>query len=109
MQLSNSVMAALEKYSWPGNIRQLENTIERLVLTIPKPIITVEDLPRMLSPEENDQAVKVERILKLDDAVKILEKELIKMALDEYGTTVRAAEALGINQSTVSRKWLSMT
>ncbi len=104
MQLSNSVMAALEKYSWPGNIRQLENTIERLVLTIPKPIITVEDLPRMLSPEENDQAVKVERILKLDDAVKILEKELIKMALDEYGTTVRAAEALGINQSTVSRK-----
>ena len=105
MQMSNSVIGAFEQYHWPGNIRQLENTIERLVLTVPKPIITVDDLPRMIHPDDSDrQAVKVERIIKLDDAVRLLEKELIKMALEEYGTTVKAAEALGINQSTVSRK-----
>ena len=104
MHISNEAISALEKYTWPGNIRQLENTMERLVLTTPKHIITVDDLPVMFRKETETAAVKVSKIIHLDTAIKELEKELITMALDEYGTTVKAAEVLGINQSTVSRK-----
>ena len=104
MQLSNSAISMLEKYSWPGNIRQLENTIERLVLTTPKPVITAGDLPKVFWEGSRLPAVKVNKIIRLDAAIEELEKELIRMAVEEYGTTVKAAEALGVNQSTVSRK-----
>ena len=105
MRFSNKAIAALEKYSWPGNIRELENTIERLVLTTTKPIITIDSLPeKIMNSDEMSSAVKVSRIVKLDVAIREVEKELIKMAINEYGTTTKAAEALGINQSTVSRK-----
>ncbi len=104
MQISNSAISALERYPWPGNIRQLENTIERLVLTTPKPTITANDLPKMFLENGGSASVNVNKITRLDTAVEELEKELIKMAVEEYGTTVKAAEALGVNQSTVSRK-----
>lgn len=105
MRFSNKAIAALEKYSWPGNIRELENTIERLVLTTTKPIITIDSLPeKIMNSDEMSSAVKVSKIVKLDVAIREVEKELIKMAINEYGTTTKAAEALGINQSTVSRK-----
>ena len=104
MQLSNNAISALEEYPWPGNIRQLENTIERLVLTTPKPTITIDDLPPVFKGEEFQKKVKVNQITRLDAAIEELEKDLIKMALDEYGTTVKAAEVLGVNHSTVSRK-----
>lgn len=104
MQLSNRAMTILENFPWPGNIRQLENTIERLVLTTLSPIITAEDLPELFLKNHGEKIVKVDRITRLDTAIEALEKELIKMALDKYETTVKAAEALGVNQSTVSRK-----
>lgn len=104
MQISNSAISALERYPWPGNIRQLENTIERLVLTTPKPTITANDLPKVFLENSSGTSVNVNKITRLDTAVEELEKELIKMAVEEYGTTVKAAEALGVNQSTVSRK-----
>lgn len=105
MRFSNKAISALEKYAWPGNIRELENTIERLVLTTSKPIITVDSLPeKIMNSDEMSSAVKVSRIVKIDVAIREVEKELIKMAINEYGTTTKAAEALGINQSTVSRK-----
>lgn len=104
MQISSSAVSTLEHYPWPGNIRQLENTIERLVLTTPKPMITANDLPKMFLENSSDTSVNVNKITRLDTAVEELEKELIKMAVEEYGTTVKAAEALGVNQSTVSRK-----
>lgn len=107
MRFSNRAIEVLEKYSWPGNIRELENTIEKLVLTTSNPVITAKDLPEKFADarcSDSVGAVKITEIIKLDDAIKAVEKELIRMAIDEYGTTTRAAEALGINQSTVSRK-----
>ena len=40
-----AAMAAIQSYSWPGNIRELENTLERVTYVMPKSLITVEDLP----------------------------------------------------------------
>lgn len=65
---------------------------------------TAEDLPKVFLEGNRMPAVKVNKIIRLDTAVEELEKELIRMAVEEYGTTVKAAEILGVNQSTVSRK-----
>ena len=52
--LSQEARKALEGYSWPGNIRELENTVERLVVTNRNGIILPADLPSRII-EENRQ------------------------------------------------------
>ena len=105
MRFSNKALAAMSNYSWRGNIRELENTVERLVLTVPRTIITAEELPDFIINQEDEcTAIKVDRIISLDQAMTIVEKELYQMAINEYGTMAKAADVLGVNQSTVSRK-----
>src|SRR5207237_7993921 len=43
--LHSDAMAVLSRYSWPGNVRQLVNVVERLVITGHEPVATVDDLP----------------------------------------------------------------
>jgi transcriptional regulator with GAF, ATPase, and Fis domain len=43
--IDDDALAALKSYSWPGNVRQLENVIERAVVVAEKPVITVDELP----------------------------------------------------------------
>lgn len=78
MQLSSSVLTSLSQHPWPGNIRQLQNTIERLVLTTSKPIITASDLPDDLRIDDSTDPIKVERVMKLDEAISSLEKKSYK-------------------------------
>ena len=108
IHLSDKALQAIKQYHWPGNIRQLENTIERMILTSAKRIIGLQDIPKdiMVSADETYD-VSVDRVLNMSDATVSLEKQLIRMAIDEYGTTTEAAKALGLNQSTVSRKMVA--
>lgn len=105
MQLSDSAIRRMGQYDWPGNIRQLENMVERLVLTVQKYIVNGTDLPEEFTV---DSAVKnnisVKKLIPIEEAIEELERQLISMALEKYETTVKAAQVLGINQSTVSRK-----
>ncbi|NIR48076.1 sigma-54-dependent Fis family transcriptional regulator [candidate division KSB1 bacterium] len=48
-QISPNAMTLLQNYRWPGNVRQLENVIERLIALIPGPIIDSEDLPAFIT------------------------------------------------------------
>lgn len=105
LQLSSGALNTLGQYSWPGNIRQLENSIERIVLTARNPVIRTGDIQSLFQKKETeDMPIEVKRIINLEQAVRMMETELITMAMEEYGTTVKTAEVLGINQSTVSRK-----
>ena len=47
--VNDSAMRVLESYDWPGNIRQLENVIERMILLSDKPILTFENIPSAMS------------------------------------------------------------
>lgn len=93
-------------YTWPGNVRELVNTIERLTITSRDALIDVDDLPEKIrrKDEKDGEAVVVNRIVPLTQAIEDLERRLIKMAIDQYGSGKRAAELLGVNQSTISRK-----
>ncbi|SHK11490.1 PAS domain S-box-containing protein [Paramaledivibacter caminithermalis DSM 15212] len=103
--ITSSVEKILLNYSWPGNIRELENIMERLIVTTKDDLIDEKDLPIFLLEEENScEKVKLEGILPLKEATEILERKLIKRAYKKYGTTYEMAEALGVNQSTVVRK-----
>jgi transcriptional regulator with PAS, ATPase and Fis domain len=105
-QLSQDALDVLESYSWPGNVRELQNIIERVSVTTDEELIDSNQITPLLKKGKQTQVQrKVSKIVPMKDATKALEEQLIKMAMDEYKTTSLAAKALGVSQSTISRKY----
>jgi len=104
--ISHQVIDVFLKYNWPGNIRELENLIENLVILNPNDIITPGDLPAKFCSENtsNTQLIDIDEIAPIKDAVSAVEINLIKKALTKYGSARKAAVALKIDQSTLVRK-----
>ncbi|HHW04023.1 MAG TPA: sigma 54-interacting transcriptional regulator [Thermoanaerobacterales bacterium] len=106
-QLTSEVVEVLTRYSWPGNVRELENVIERMVVISEDNQITKKDLPgEFFNKEEmnNSAGVYVSRLMPLKEASALVEYQLIKQAIEEGGSTYKAAEMLGVDQSTIIRK-----
>ncbi|SBV99247.1 PAS domain S-box [uncultured delta proteobacterium] len=104
-ELDPALMPRLIDYSWPGNVRELENIMERLVVTSPGSVIGVEDLPPFLRNVESSGAAPLALTGKtLKDILDEVEATVLRDALARHKTTRRAAEVLGIDQSSVVRK-----
>ncbi|CAK7005632.1 MAG: Anaerobic nitric oxide reductase transcription regulator NorR [Desulfovibrio sp.] len=104
-ELHPAVMPKLLDYPWPGNVRELENIMERLVVTSPGSIITLNDLPPFLREQEESGTTTLALEGKtLKDILEDVEEKVLRDALLKYKTSRRAAEALGIDQSSVVRK-----
>ena len=101
------IFPLFERYPWPGNVRELENQVENLMIVSQGDIITREDLPDKFFTTAEEQSFDFEHIIPLRDAVEQVEKSLIEKALAKYGSTRKAAAALGINASTIVRKMQS--
>jgi len=102
--IAETAIATLKNYWWPGNIRELENVIERLVAIADKSWITDEDLPVELHVGQPDgDGAGGENVL--DRAVSTFERNFIVRALDrhEWNTTA-TARALGVPLSTLKAK-----
>lgn len=99
-------MQLLLGYEWPGNIRELENLMEQLVVTSKGPVIYPEGLPRHLSKSSGTKlpGVAVSGILQLNKAVEETERQILKLAITKYKTSRKIAKALGVNQTTIIRK-----
>ncbi|QIB68902.1 PAS domain S-box protein [Aminipila butyrica] len=102
-KLSTTAFNQLLSYSWPGNIRELENVIERLVITTEEELITEADLPPNILREKRELPLSSEAQT-FDDMVEEFEKNVIQAAVKKYKTTVKVAEMLGMSQSTAARK-----
>ena len=102
-KFSPEVMDAFFRYSWDGNVRELQHAVERMVVLSPQSLIEVESLPEIIA-KERGEVIHVSEIIPLKDAQRILEEKLLAMARKKYKTTTAIAEVLGVNQSTVSRK-----
>ncbi|MDD3853703.1 MAG: sigma 54-interacting transcriptional regulator [Syntrophomonadaceae bacterium] len=104
------VIEALMRYSWPGNIRQLENLIERLVVTTSAEKIKLQHLPAYIlalgkdSEEAHEQAITVNQIIPLKLAVESVEKLLLQKTFSIANSCFKAAELLEVDASTISRK-----
>ena len=87
-------------YSWPGNIRELENIIERLTIIAQNGMITKDDLPKQLCGE-SDLSLPIKQ---LSEAIHDFKKDMIIRALTQAGgKKSSAAEMLGLPRSNFSR------
>src|SRR5688572_3776837 len=102
--IAETALDTLKGYWWPGNIRELENLIERLVAVSDKAWITDEDLPVEFHVAQlSNDGPSGENML--DRAVATFERNYIVRALDKYEWNVTAtARALGIPLSTLKAK-----
>lgn len=87
-----------EEYDWPGNIREMENLIERLSVTIDHDEIQWTDLPFLHHSSGNPNQQPLKKILQ------DLEIKIINEKLKEFKTTRKTAAALGISQSALVKK-----
>ena len=103
--ITSAALHALTGYPFPGNVRELINLVERLMVTSTSETIDVADLPqalRRLAGETNGSGP--ERLPTLRKALQKVESQLLRDALTRYKTQALAARYLGITQSTVARK-----
>jgi len=103
---SSEAIEALGRYNFSGNIRELANIIERLVVVTEKELIEIPDLPNIIkgsTAKEVTYAFFFEET-SLKDAIKKCESLMIEMAIRKYGTQSEAAKALRVDQGTISRK-----
>lgn len=106
--ISMDVVERLQQYGWPGNVRELQNIVERMLVLTREQDVSLHNLPLQLKPlveQERRFHVELPDVIPLKEALLHVEKRLILKAMQKYGTTRRAAEALGVDQSTVARKY----
>jgi two-component system NtrC family response regulator len=97
--LSHEAQDVLLKYDYPGNVRELENIIERAVVIAREEIISVEDLPFRESLEESPAGRNSSEDGLLRGSIEDLEKRLIVEAMEKAGDhQSRAADLLGISE-----------
>jgi two-component system NtrC family response regulator len=101
-------MDYLSGYDWPGNVRQLQNVVERCVVMASGETISVEDLPPEIKDEESQFKGAVDLLpsrLNLADTLEKIEAQLVRRALAKNDfVQVKAAEALGISKSLLQYK-----
>jgi transcriptional regulator with PAS, ATPase and Fis domain len=104
--VSPQVMALLMAYSWPGNIRELENAIQRMMVVTKTEVLEVQDLSAEIRGGETgprEPAKDLKGIAR--GSAEIVEKEAILDALTKTGGNVtRAARSLGISRATLQKK-----
>lgn len=99
-KISPEVIQNLLKYDWPGNIRELENTIERLIVTSDSNVI----VENSLKDTRNFNPVNESEPKLMFNVVEETEKQLIMEAQQQCRTTREMASILGISQSAVVKK-----
>lgn len=102
LTFSPRFVSFLEQFSWPGNVRQLENLMERLVITSQDPVLDTPALPLDYgaSPAETPPAAGGT----LEERMDAYEGQIIRDSYRRCRTTVAVAKELGISQATAARK-----
>ena len=119
LRISDEAMSLIRNYEFPGNVRELANLIERLVVIRPNGFVTATDLPWPIAPDSTPTddspevlSAEVSAVaslppegIDLKQYLATIEQEMIHNALEESGGVVqRAAELLGIGRTTLVEK-----
>lgn len=102
---SPAVLTAFTNYNWPGNIRELRAVVRYMLAISEGSVFNMEDLPAYLLtvlPSSSKTSGAASRSLK--EAVEELERDMITAALNDTGSTYKAARRLKVSQSTIVRK-----
>jgi len=100
--IEEEAISLFKQYEWPGNIRELENLIERMVVTNNVGVITRDEVSSVLGLKNR----KVDELgtKPLKDMVEELEKDVIISAIKKYGSVNKAASVLGLSQPALWKK-----
>lgn len=114
-EIGDDAMAALQAHDWPGNVRQLKNNVERLLILAggdPGQPITLESLPEEVSVVRNTSSAQdSDRIvsLPLRDAREHFEREYLQVQIERFGGNIsRTAAFVGMERSALHRKLKSL-
>jgi two-component system, NtrC family, response regulator len=107
IELSHDAWKCLFNYNWPGNIRELENVVERAVVLNSTGVIGIEDLPEYLL--EREEELDIDRFIPVDASLQKtleqIERKLLIRALKKCGNVQsHAAEMIGITKSLFQHK-----
>jgi DNA-binding NtrC family response regulator len=94
-------------YDYPGNVRELMNVCERLVVMSDTEVIDLQDLPHQLASHSDEASLTTTgwpQEMTLEQILESVERTVLADAVKEHGNQYRVADFLGINQSTVARK-----
>jgi two-component system response regulator AtoC len=106
-RISPEAMEALARYSWPGNIRELENTIERIIILSHGDEIGVNDLPAEVRAGLSSRDRAASGFVLPEEGIDLEEMELdmVRQALDRTGASVpKAAKLLGLTAKTLEAR-----
>lgn len=103
-KMSIEALDMLTEYQWPGNIRELINVMERVVITSLGNVIDIQALPEEVKKLPSYWDIDGDDIIPLKEATERVERRLIMNALKKYKTTRKAAAALHVSQATVVQK-----
>ncbi len=101
IKIAKDVMKYLDSYKWPGNIRELENTVQRLILTCTTDMISPSDLPNNIKKLDAKDSMDIKAGMSLEKAEAVFIKEtLIKSNLN----ISKASKVLGVTRKTLHNK-----
>ena len=106
-KITEQALNSLLDYHWPGNIRQLENTIFRLVALNNNNEISYEDVNGILDQQENKQSTSTDSQSDVEDwasAQASFEKQLLKQLYPLYPTTRKLAKRLNVSHNKIAMK-----
>lgn len=113
VKLDKKMMEFLHDYNWPGNIRELKNVVERIVILSENDSLSEKQFwyilqlgSKDISTKNNDtdDKIVVNGLMNLNKAHDIIDETMIQKALDKYSTVTGAAKAIGIDPSTIYRR-----
>ena len=105
LEASKEAIDVLMKYNYPGNVRELENIVERAVVLTRGKVITLNDLPMNMRGFKQEKALAILGKGTLTDQVGALEKQLIYDALQESnGNQTKAGKLLGLTERNLRYK-----
>ena len=102
-RVAPEVYNIFESYPWPGNIRELENVIERVVAIEERETITTSCLPKeLLQPERREIDLEIKPGFKLNETIEAITRDYVQKALEmSRGKLKEAAELLGVNYRSI--------
>ena len=103
MAPDREAMRFFETFDWPGNVRQLANCLESMVVLATGPTLTVDDLPANLAVLRSGDETQVR--IPIGTTIEDLERQAIEQTLERFdGNRTQAADSLGISVRTLQRK-----